>query len=187
MKGLFTLDSPVGGVSSNPAYTALAAVASAVFCDGIRWPVARAVVKELQTLMKGATLQNHLGASASVDGIIATNPRLNELVAEDAMQLGIVVMSVGNSNDMVWRPSLCTKGVVGDFSSTQWLQEEKSGKNSAGGAVYSRAFGVGHLQCDPNTILANHDQALVNTDVQKAIGQVLQGGAPTALQLAPGA
>lgn len=185
LKGVFTLDSPIGGATDNWFYTLIGA-RYAVFqqpnCKDadIRLPV----VGELNDLFNSATSPESRGATASIDTkITLLNQNNNQAVALDAMQLGLTVSTFGNSSDILWQPSLCNNHFT-DFLSTQWVQEVQSGRNKQGGAVYARTFPAGRLDCNAlsnKDDAGNHFAVLTDPNVQTAIWQVIIGQAPNAL------
>jgi len=184
LKGVFTLDAPIGGVSDNGLYVLTSAIRTLTHCSDASF-IKQPIVKQLNDLFNSATLPDFRGAAASIDATITLlNQKINETVAFDAMQHGITVSTFANTNDLVWQPNLCTVSLVQDFSITQWLREVKAGRNSQGGAVYARSFTRGPLSCsavfnksDP----ANHFAVLTEPNIQTAIWQVITGGAPNSV------
>jgi pimeloyl-ACP methyl ester carboxylesterase len=192
VKGIFTLDSPIGGVTQDLFYTQVAARSAVLISAILIKPncisanlLTLPVVGELNDLFKSATAPEFKGATASVDATITQlNQKKNQDVARDAMQNGVKVATFGNSSDVLWQPGLCYNP-MSNFLNTQWLNEVQSGTNQQGGAVYARTFSEGTLSC--NTLLnannpGNHFSVLTNQSVQTAIWQVITGSAPDALK-----
>ena len=105
----------------------------------------------------------------------------NQQAAEDASANGIKVLTVGNANDLLWRPSECSTSLQ-DFTSTQWLEDE--GSNSG---IYAREFTSGTLNCFLSLAFnrANHFDVLSDAGVMQTIQEFISGTAPTALSVAP--
>jgi hypothetical protein len=191
LKGVFTLDSPVGGVSDNLFYTSVAKWVVAFYktnCNGIKNLFGIPVVKELNDLFNSATQPESRGSTASTDkSIILLNQNDNQTIALDAMKYGVKVSTFGNTTDVLWQPSLCNNNFT-DFLSTQWVQEVQSGINKQGGAVYARTFTAGVLDCSAlsnKDDQANHFAVLTDPNVQTAIWQVITGHVPDALMTVP--
>lgn len=184
LKGIFTLDSPIGGVTNNGVYELISSWHTFQSCSGANF-IHQPIVKELNDLFNSTTLPDFRGATASIDGTITLfNQNINQTVALDAMKYGITVSTFGNTNDIMWQPDICTASTIQNFSSTQWLREVKAGRNSQGGAVYSRSFTAGPLSCSSllsKTDPANHFAVFTEPPVQTAIQQVITGEAPDAL------
>jgi len=176
LKGIVTLDSPLGGVTSDSNYRKLVFLRS-FSCEGLEaWNTV--AVAQMQALFRTATISVALGASASIVQAILNGGYLsNQRVADDAKQVGIPVLTLGNTNDLLWRPSVCNKLFkvnMQDFSSTQWLQDE--GANSQ---VYSRMFTSGFQNCALGLLnLANHSDAFAVFAVKKALVQFVNGSTP---------
>src|SRR5260221_2966057 len=192
LKGVFTLDSPIGGVASSWLYTVGAQYVFYKNCNAHLLEVLLSgkvpIEKGLNDLFNSATSPESQGATASVDAkITLLNQNTNQAVALDAMRFGLTVSTFGNSSDVLWQPSLCNNHFT-DFLSTQWVQEVQSGRNKQGGAVYARSFSAGTLDCNALSNIydqANHYAVLTDPNVQTAIWQVIIGQAPNALMSVP--
>jgi pimeloyl-ACP methyl ester carboxylesterase len=185
LKGVFLLDAPIGGVTDNFLYGQFAK-AVAARNPGCGRLTDLPAVKDLVRLYTSATLPNFRGATASIDQkIVMLGNKINQTVAIDAMQQGIVVATIGNSNDKMWRPKDVCAVLGGNFPTTQWLYEVRSGRNAQGGAVYSRSFKSGpEIPCSIPTMakyMLNHADVLKDKNVLLAIWQMVSGGAPKAL------
>lgn len=184
LKGIFTLDSPIGGVTDNWFYSLVAryfAAFNTANCNGWSNLLGMPIVKELNDLFNSATQPESRGTTANVDTTITLlNQNNNQTVALDALQNGVKVSTFGNSSDTLWQPSLCNNNLT-DFLSTQWLSEVPSGINKQGGAIYARSFSAGTLACINKDNQGNHLFVFSDQNVQTAIWQVITGSAPDAL------
>ncbi len=183
LKGVVTLDSPLGGVTSNIAYKRLIFVRS-LACEGLEaWNTV--AVAQMQALFRTATSSTARGTTASIVKAILNGGFLpNQKVANDAKRARVTILTIGNTNDLLWRPSVCNKTLktnMQDFSSTQWLQDE--GNNSQ---VYSRMFTLGPQNCFFGFLdLANHFDVFNTLAVEQAVAQIVNGSPPSELFPAP--
>lgn len=189
LKGVFTLDSPIGGVTNNWFYTLFGAryAVMQAHCNGANL-LTLPIVGQLNDLFNSTNSPESQGATASVSAaIVGLSHENNQAVALTAMQDGLTVSTFANDTDVLWQPSLCNVHLT-DFLSTQWLQEVQGGRNKQGGAVYARTFSAGTLDCNALSNQAdagNHFAVLTNPDVQTAIWQVIVGQDPNALMSVP--
>ena len=189
LKGVFTLDSPIGGVADNWFYTLFGAryAVMKANCNGANL-LTLPVVGELNDLYNSTASPESQGATASVNATITRlNQENNQTVALEAMQDGLTVSTFGNTTDVLWQPGLCNNNFV-DFLSTQWIQEVQSGRNQQNGAVYARTLTAGTLDCNAlsnNSDAGNHFAVLTDSNVQTAIWQVIVGQDPNALMSVP--
>lgn len=179
LKGVVTLDSPLGDVTNNPDYKKLIFLRS-LPCE--RLDVLNMVaVSQMQALFQTATSSTARGATASIVKAILNGSNLsNQKVANDAKRAKITVLTIGNTNDLLWRPSICNKQLktnIQDFSSTQWLQDE--GTKSQ---VYSRMVTSGFSNCLIGLLnYGNHNDIFNIAAVEQAVAQVVNGSAPSSL------
>jgi pimeloyl-ACP methyl ester carboxylesterase len=176
LKGIVTLDSPLGGVTSNIDYRKLVFLRS-FSCEGLE-ALNTVAVAQMQALFRTATSSVALGATASIVQAILNGGSLsNQRVADDANRVGIPVLTLGNTNDLLWRPSVCNKlfkANMQDFSSTQWLQDE-----GAKSQVYSRMFTSGFQNCALGLLnLANHNDTFTVFAVKNVLVQFVNGSTP---------
>ncbi|GHO97218.1 hypothetical protein KSF_072660 [Reticulibacter mediterranei] len=180
LKGVVTLDSPIGGVSGNRIYQKLI---RDVFgrpqgCPGIKsLPHLTSVDNLVQIFSTTPKRSDPHGAKASLLQAIFHDPKQsNQTVAETAR---IPILTVGNTHDLIWDPRLC--GIDGDFRSTQWVEDEASNHL----AVYGRDFTEGKLICNPKDFQSNHLAVLHTSQVETGLNQFFpSGGVPTALTIA---
>jgi hypothetical protein len=183
LKGVITLDSPLGGVTNNPDYKKLLFLRSFP-CE--RLDVLNMVaVSQMQALFQTATSSTARGATASIVKAILNGADLpNQTVANDAKRAKITVLAIGNINDLLWKPSVCNKTLktnIQDFSSTQWLQDE--GVQSQ---VYSRMFTSGFANCVIGLLnYGNHNDIFHILAVEQAVAQVVNGSSPSQLLPTP--
>ena len=184
LKGIITLDSPLGGVTSNGDYGKLIFLRS-LPCEGFDALWNTVAVAQMQALFQTATERSARGATASIVQAILNGGALsNQKVANDAKQARITVVTIGNTSDLFWRPSVCNKTLkvhMQDFRSTQWLQDEG---NTSG--VYSRMFTSGSLNCLLGLLnLANHSDVFDTLAVEQAVVHIVNGRTPSELLPAP--
>ena len=176
LKGIITLDSPLGGVTNNPDYGKLIFLRS-LPCEGLdAWNTV--AVSEMQALFQTATSSTAMGTTSSIiQAILKGSYVSNQQVANDAKKAKITILSLGNTNDLLWRPSVCNKVLktnMQDFSSTQWLQDE--GNNSL---VYSRMFTSGFQNCLLGTVNhENHFDVLDTPTAEQVVAQIVNGSTP---------
>jgi pimeloyl-ACP methyl ester carboxylesterase len=183
LKGIVTLDSPLGGITSNIDYKKLIFLRS-LACEKLdAWNTV--AVAQMQALFQTATSSKARGTTASVVKTILNGRSIpNQKVANDARRAGIPVLTIGNTDDLLWRPSVCNKTFkvnMQDFSSTQWLQDK--GNNSR---IYSRMFTSGFQNCVLGLLnLANHSDVFDTLEVEQAVAQIVNGTTPSTLLPAP--
>lgn len=164
-KGVAILDSPLNGVTTASGYKTVL-IGNSFGCEP--HSVDYTIVGELQTLGDTGQFQ---GQHASILGTILNGKFVsNQQAAEDAAKLGISVLIVGNTQDILWQPDVCLLGP--NFLSTQYLSE--IGK-TGNGVLYVRSFKFGLPLCIPSNIAANHLGVVRASDVQKAIWEVFTG------------
>lgn len=165
LKGVAILDSPLNGVTRASGYQTTMIGLS----FGCYPPADYTIISELQTL--GDTGQ-FLGQHASILGVLLNGKFIsNQQAAEDAANLGVAILIVGNTNDILWQPDVCYMGP--NFLSTQYLSEVGKTGN---GALYVRSFASGLLPgCTAIAVKAHHFDVVQNEDVQKAIWEVFTG------------
>jgi pimeloyl-ACP methyl ester carboxylesterase len=183
LKEIVTLDSPLGGVTNNPDYKKLIFLRS-LPCERLD-ALNTVAVDQMQALFQTATSSTARGTTASVVKAILNGGYLsNQKVANDAKRAKIAVLTIGNTNDLLWRPSVCNKTLkanMQDFSSTQWLQDE--GNKSQ---IYSRMFTSGFLNCFIGFLnYENHADVFDTLAVEQAVGQIVNGSSPSQLLPAP--
>lgn len=201
LKGVFTLDSPIGGVSNKEDFQDTAVN----FYKGDCKPLVTRhlplmsffdLEKIYPTVFKtpppedGGT--DPIGGQASIAlGLLGGDASIsNEIVAETAAASGTSVLTVGNTSDLVFNPSLCNllakiilDEVFPAFPATQYIEDE--GHNSG---AYGRIFTSvpASLACatgvNPLHLTANHFAVLTDTSVMMGISEVLQGQSPTSLK-----
>jgi pimeloyl-ACP methyl ester carboxylesterase len=171
LKGVAILDSPLNGVTSAGGYENGMIVNS----FGCQPPPDYTIVGQLQSL--GATGQFD-GRYASILGaMLHVKFVSNQQAAEDAARLGVAILIVGNTNDILWQPDVC--GLGPSFLSTQYLSEVGQMGN---GALYVRSFKSGLLPgCAALIVKAHHFDVVQESDVQKAIWEVFTGQNPNVL------
>ena len=183
LKAVVTLDSPLGGVTTNLDYRKLIFLRS-LSCERLD-ALNTIAVSQMQALFQTATSSTAQGATASIVKAILNGGYLsNQKVANDAKRAMITVLTIGNTYDLLWRPSVCNQQLktnMQDFSSTQWLQDE--GDRSQ---VYSRMFISGFTNCFIGLLnYGNHDDVLGTLAVGQAIIQIVNGSTPSTLLPAP--
>ena len=196
LKGVITLDSPIGGISNDPVYLAAAKAAFSAKClaEGSPIPIGQPqyAVDDMSTIFVSTLLStppdssaaDPQGAQASVLSIepnVALPYPSNQQAAEDANANGMSILAVGNTNDLLWRPGECLVGQK-DFTDTQWLEDE--GTNSG---IYAREFTSGSLNCLSGFSVnaANHLDVLTDPGVIQAMLEFVSGATPAALGVAP--
>lgn len=185
LKGVVTLDSPIGGVTGNKRYQGLIkdAAGRPKGCPEIKNLPSLPSVDDLVQIFATNNGDGHpQGAEASLSKALFQRPGpavSNQALAELSARVGIPVLTIGNTSDLFWDPSICT--IDGDFRTTQWVQD-RAGQL----AVYGRDFTAGVLRCNPDDFLPNHEAALHNPIVEAALNQFFPSGEePTALTVAP--
>ena len=170
LKGVAIEDSPLGGVTNDSNYEN-AIIGRSLICPNET--INYTTIGDLQTLFTTASSSSHQGETASIlNAFMQGKYVTNQQVATDAAKKGIRILVVGNSNDILWQPSLCNAG--SDFLSTEFLRE--LGEQNGGGALYVRSFPSGNASCSAViSNFANHVAVLQNTDVQKLIWEVFTG------------
>lgn len=183
LKAVVTLDSPLGGVTTNFDYKKLILLRS-LPCERLD-ALNTIAINQMQALFQTATSSTAQGATASIVKAILNGGYLsNQKVANDAKRATITVLTVGNTYDLLWRPSVCNQQLktnIQDFSSTQWLQDE--GDRSQ---VYSRMFTSGFTNCFIGILnYGNHNDIFGILAVGQAIVQIINGSTPSQLLPVP--
>jgi pimeloyl-ACP methyl ester carboxylesterase len=187
LKGVITLDTPLGGVSPDAEYTTVARLAKAGCSTNFR------VLDDMQTIFKSASRTPELplgvgasqGARATVTALEDDFRMSNEMLAERARMLGVSILSVGNENDFLFNPSACHLSLpLPNFIDTQVLEDQ--GDNSQ---LYGRYF----TATTPKTckdvchdISDSHFAVLTDKTVQMALSHFLPNGATPSPLLQPG-
>ncbi len=170
LKGIAILDSPLGGVTNKGWYN-LATVVKMLTCDPQL--ATNKIIRDFQGgLFQNASSPALQGETASILNSLGGSNTTNQKVASDAANLGVSILITSNENDLLWRPEVC--GIGPDFLSTEYLKE--LGRQSNGGALYSRSFANGLIEC-PQVVIskAHHFDVLHRTDVEKAIWETFTG------------
>lgn len=194
LRGVITLDSPIGGVSSDNTYFSAAVTYFEANCKGFRHKLPTAVLNlshifdsTSNSTPPDSSEPDPQGAQASILSIPFPNVTIptpfpsNQKVAEDAQVKGTSVLTIGNDHDLLWHPSACFPQVQ-DFISTQWVEDE--GDSSQ---IYARVFTSGDLSCFIGGLLskANHFDVLSDSGALGAISTFLPNGATPGLTVAP--
>ncbi len=180
LKVVVTEDSPLGGLTSAQYYTNTIVYGLMKLCD-LHLKSSEAVA-EMETLFATATAPyDSRGESASVMGAILYRKALtNQEVADYAKSKNISVISIENTSDLLYTPSICYNPP--DFTSTQSLKDE----GDSPGLVYARYIASDKTNCLSSGVnFGSHKDVLKSNLVFNAIVQVLQGGAPVALPAVP--
>lgn len=169
LAGIAINSSPLGGVISTTGYIS-AIMAKAFDCARTHYgSVTYDAIHDLQTLYKTATSQYYYGETASIYSRVAGGSSIsNQHVAYDVSNAGVKLVVIGNENELLWRGDVCSIG--SNFLYTQYLN--KSGLMGHGGALYSRSFTSGNVDCSSSDIYKNHFAALHRKDVQRLIWEV---------------
>lgn len=194
LKGVITLDSPLGGISSNNKYLTNAETYFEVNCPGYNSALPSALLN-LSTIFDSTSKStppdsnapDPQGAQASILSVPFSKVKIhkpfpsNQQAAEDAQLKGTSVLTIGNDHDLLWRPSACFSKVQ-DFISTQWLEDEGSSSQ-----IYAGVFTSGDLSCFFGGLLsnANHFDVLSDRGVLAGISTFLPNGATPGLLVAP--
>lgn len=182
IRGVITLDSPIGGTSTNVDYNDFLTSFYTAQCSGLSASTMISV-HNMRQIFSTATDTNHRAVTVSiVKAIFKGSPITNQAVADAAKGQGIAILTIGNTNDLLWRPSVCNK-VLGyhmtNFPSTQYLQDE-------GSIVYGRTITSGKVSCLALKAGGNHQNVLNDSTVEQGLTQFLpDGGVPSALAIAP--
>jgi len=212
LKGLITLDSPLGGISSDKAFL------NRVFDIMRSKPYSVKYFKgcdlltdkgQMQSVMDLADLFNTTskptfpptddsnpgsqGAHASMLKAIFKDQALtNQVLAEMAASRGIPVLTIGNIIDFLYDPGSCLPGFP-NFQTAQWVGDEgfedSVKENQPPLTVYGREFlGGNDVFCFNKANVEdpiNHKAVYNNSDVESGLIQFLNGGTPVALTVAP--
>jgi len=180
LKGIAILDSPLGGVTNESNYED-AIIDKALTCDF--QAIDYTTIGGLQTLFNTASSSTFQGETGSVfSAFIGGKYISNQDVASYAAKMGVRILVVGNTNDLLWQPDLCFLGA--SFLSTEYLKELREQSNN--GALYSRSVTSGFRGCRSLvTNKGNHFDVLYRTDVKKAIWKLFTGKPIDQLSPAP--
>ena len=190
LKGVITLDSPIGGVSGNTTFI------NATFALFKRYNIVLGLtgckllfdkqqmvsVFDLVKIFNTTSEPTSQGSHASILKAIFNGPALtNQAVAEAAAAMGTGVLDIGNALDFLYDPSSCRVGVnhVIPFTSSQWVEDEQGVSR-----VFGREFAAGG-PCFAHILNLNHFQVYNNINVEGALTQFLNDEFPTALPPAP--
>lgn len=174
LKGLAILDSPFGGVTGGSNYEkgiVLKTLLPFIGCNPQE--VDYTTIGGLQTLYNTASSPVVRRETGSVfSAFIGGKYISNQDVATHAANMGVRILVVGNTNDVLWQPDLCLIGA--NFLSTEYLKE--LGRQSNDGALYSRSVASGFRGCRSLvTNRGNHFDVLYRTDVEQAIWETFTG------------
>ena len=190
LAGVITLDSPLGGVSDDPAYFDVTAL---VFhwlpiivlkrlglilpcgIPGEEFRSVRDLIGVFQT-NKNAVDGNddargsHASLGEEIAGGVAESNQ--QMVEKAAMLRRTAVLTIGNTRDFLWDPAACPTNILGmkipqvQFLSTQWVENKATG-------VYSWEFTDGDEDCARSLLFnaANHYEVLTNGSVEEQIEQ----------------
>src|SRR5207248_1938008 len=116
LKGVITLDSPIGGVTNNQNYLGwIVAFYANMGCPAIKKLTVLESVAELMAVFQTASYSHPQGGKASLKGIVFGGKAFtNQQIADAASQNNIPVLTIGNMHDILWDPSVCPVG-GGDF------------------------------------------------------------------------
>lgn len=194
LKGVITMDSPVGGISGESTYLGVALPYYENQCPGFDRALPTALLN-LSTIFGSpanstppAGVDDSQGSRASVLSVLSTSKitipqpySSNQKLALESFAAGAPTLTIGNTNDMLWLPSQCTSSTQ-DFISTQWIRDQGTDSGQ-----YGRAFTSGGTNCFLDGVMgqANHLDVLSDSSVMNAIQQFLSGGTPDALNPAP--
>jgi pimeloyl-ACP methyl ester carboxylesterase len=178
IKGVITLDSPIGGLGGGLSY---AKQILAVFAhEGFPCPLLEKQHITLSSLKQGTAIYQDtrppLGGRDSVMDVVFGQHITNQSLAEEAATHGMQILTVGDERDFLFGPQACNVPVK-DFLSSQWIADE----GTTSGA-YGRAFAGGQKTCtDLFQLGMNHSVVLTDEDVHEAIEQLVDGRPVTAL------
>jgi len=184
LKGVAIEDSPFGGVTRANGYQKLMIVNTDLSCGSSpQHEINFTTISQMQTLFGTALDPNNQGQSASVLSTIIQGKNIsNQQVAERAGKMGLRIVVVGNTNDLLWRPVVCGVGL--DFISTEFLKELGEINNGNQGALYSRAFAspdrtlTKDTDCDLINLAqneANHTVVIQDNSVEMLVWEVFTG------------
>ncbi len=179
VKGVITLDSPIGGIGGGVSY---AQQILDVFAHaGFPCPVLEEQDITLSSAKQVAEIHQStrpaIGGRNSVMRVVFDQSISNQRLAEEAARHGLQILTVGNERDYLFGPEACNVPVE-DFLSSQWLADE--GMTSG---VYGRVFAGGGKTCtDLFQLGMNHSIVLTNDNVHQAIEQLVDGRRVTPLR-----
>jgi hypothetical protein len=208
LKGVITLDSPVGGVSGTDAFLDTIFY---IFTTDFKFDIQGCKLlfdfKQMKSVFDLVNIFNSTskptypptddgnpgsqGAHASILKAIFGGPALtNQAVMEAAAAMGTPVLTIGNTNDFLYNPAGCVFFGFPTFTTSQWIGDEgpvdAAKEHNSPIKVYGREFTAGGPLCPAHLLTINHFQVFNNTDVETALTQFLpNGGEPTALKIAP--
>ena len=212
LKGVVTLDSPVGGVSSNHNFEHV--IFDHVYkevknkkgnvvggCRGLTKFDQMVSVFDLAKLFDTTSKptfpppddgkpNDNQGAHASDLNLLIGKALTNQELAEFAATNGTSVLTIGNRHDFVYNPGACHLFFApgGNFLTSQWIEDE-AGADDSGDipGVYARQFTAGTGICEAGAFFSsvNHFEVFNNIAVENALVQFLAGGIPDALTAAP--
>jgi len=175
IKGVITLDSPIGGIAGGLTYAQviLTAFANAGYpCDFVQQNhITLSTAEQVISVYQHARAP--IGGTNSIMSVLFGQGISNQRLAEEAAKGGIHVMTVGNERDFLFGPQACDQP-FDDFLSSQWIGDKG---NRSG--VYGRTFVGGDSIC--TTLDENHSLVLTDAGVHEAIEQFVSWRAVTAL------
>jgi pimeloyl-ACP methyl ester carboxylesterase len=159
VKGVITLDSPIGGIGGGVSYAQqiLDVFAHAGFpCPALEeQDITLSSAKQVAEIHQST--RPAIGGRNSVMRVVFDQSISNQRLAEEAARHGLQILTVGNERDYLFGPEACNVPVE-DFLSSQWLADE--GMTSG---VYGRVFAGGVKTCTDRFQLGmNHRIVLTN-------------------------
>jgi len=173
LKAVAIGDSPLGGIIADTSYLKLM-IGNAIHCALPNNVFSIADLIRIKAQIPSKTFFE--GLTASIYYSILNNGKgkyiTNQVVAQNAINLGLRLVIVGNDYDLLWHPNVCGQG--SNFGNTEYMVETGTGKN--GGVLYVRSFKSGSLsplECVklPST-LGYHFAVLSNNDVETVVWEV---------------
>jgi hypothetical protein len=183
IKGVVTLDSPLGGINKGPFGGYLNAIEG--YYRGLKECSGLSKVKtllSLEDLTTFYTAQVPRGGQDSISSLFGGVKRTNQNLFETADKDGIQSLTVGNLIDFVYDAKACLYFHVGpEFLDTQY--DTDLGNNSG---LYGRSFSHGTYPCTgKDGIGDNHGVVFTEPSVQTALGQFFHNKTPSALIIPP--
>jgi pimeloyl-ACP methyl ester carboxylesterase len=178
VKGVITLDSPIGGIAGGLAYDkeAFAVFAqSGAPCPSLqKHHITLSTAKQVNDIFQQA--RPPIGGTNSVMSVVFGSSITNQSLAEEAARDGMQILTVGNAHDFLFEPGVCNSSYE-NYLSSQWLADEG---NTSG--VYGRTFASGDATCTSLSQLdQNHILVLTDDNAHQAIEQLVDGRPVTTL------
>jgi pimeloyl-ACP methyl ester carboxylesterase len=179
IKGVITLDSPIGGVAGGIPYAKeiLASFARSGYpCPFLqKYHITLSVAKQGTAIYQNA--HPPIGGTNSIMRVVFGQNIDNQSLAEEAATSGMQILTVGNERDFLFGPRACNPRFI-SFLSSQWIADKG---NTSG--VYGRAIVGGAATCI--RLDQSHDIVLKDNHVHQAIEQLVDVRPITALRPAP--